>query len=97
MASALHSAPQRIRELSSVVADVDPEAEEIREAVKEIAAAAVNEWLRQDVVEGPPPDDYALLVEAVAKSNRLTIDDTEVEKTADIVGVETSGREEEEA
>ena len=66
-----------------------PESEEFLGAVEEIADAAVNEWLRQDVVEGPPPDAYALLVEAVAKSNRLVIDDTEVEKMAGEVAPET--------
>ena len=97
IAAALKAAPERVRELSSVVVDVDPGSEEWLEAVEEVADAAVNEWLRRDVVEGPPPDAYALLVEAVAKSNRLVIDDAEIEKMADTVGVETSGREGEEA
>ena len=79
---ALSDAPKKIKDLSSIVVDVEPEAEEFLEAVEEIADAAVNEWLRQDVVEGPAPDAYALLVEAVAKSNRLVIDDTEIEKMA---------------
>lgn len=43
-------------------------------------------------VEGPPPDAYALLVEAVAKRNRLVIDDAELEKMAG--EVEASGKEE---
>ena len=82
VSSALREAPEKIRDLSNVVVDVEPEAEEFLEAVEEIADAAVNEWLRQDVVEGPAPDAYALLLEAVAKSNRLVIDDTEIEKMA---------------
>ena len=94
VSSALREAPEKIRDLSNVVVDVEPEAEEFLEAVEEIADAAVNEWLRQDVVEGPAPDAYALLVEAVAKSNRLVIDDTEIEKMAG--EVETSAKEEEE-
>lgn len=94
MATALRGAPEKIRDLSSIVVDVDPECEEWREAVEEIADAAVNEWLRQDVVEGPPPDAYALLVEAVAKSNRLVIDDSEIEKMAG--EVEAGAKEEEE-
>ena len=93
--SALRNAPERVQDLSSVTVDVDPESGEWLEAVEEIADAAVNEWLRQDVVEGQPPDAYALLVEAVAKSNRLVIDDAEIEKMADTIVVETSGREEE--
>ena len=92
---ALRSAPEKIRSLSSIVVDVDPESDEWLEAVEEIADAAVNEWLRADVVEGPPPDAYTLLVEAVAKSSRLVIDDSEIEKMAG--EVEASGREEEEA
>ena len=95
VSSALREAPEKIRDLSNVVVDVEPEAEEFLEAVEEIADAAVNEWLRQDVVEGPAPDAYALLVEAVAKSNRLVIDDTEIEKMAG--EVEASREEKEEA
>ena len=57
-----------------------------------MADVAVNEWLRQDVVEGPPSDAYALLVETVAKPNRLVIDDAELEKMAG--EVEASGKEE---
>jgi hypothetical protein len=90
---ALRGAPEKIQDLSSIVVDVDPESEEWREAVEEIADAAVNEWLRRDVVEGPPPDAYALLVEAVAMSNRLVIEDSEVEKLA---GEVESNRQEEE-
>ena len=93
VAAALRAAPAKVRDLSSVVVDVEPESEEFLEAVEEIADAAVNEWLRQDVVDGPPPDAYTLLVEAVAKSNRLVIDDTEVEKMAG--EVEASAEEEE--
>ena len=43
VAATLRGAPAKVREPSSIVVDVDPEAEEIREAVKEIADAAVNE------------------------------------------------------
>ena len=73
--------------------DVEPESEEWLGAVEEIVDAAVDEWLRADVVEGPPPDAYALLVEAVARADRLAIDDTEVEKMAG--EVEAGGEEEE--
>ena len=73
--------------------DVEPESEEWLGAVEEIVDAAVNEWLRADVVEGPPPDAYALLVEAVTRADRLAIDDTEVEKMAG--EVEAGGEEEE--
>ena len=94
VASALRGAPEKIRDLSSVVVDVDPESDEWLEAVEEIADAAVNEWLRADVVEGPPPDAYALLIEAVARSNKLVIDDSEIEKMTG--EVEASDKEEEE-
>ena len=97
VAAALRAAPAKIRDLSSVVVDVEPESEEWLEAVEEIADAAVNEWLRADVVEGPPPDAYALLVEAVAKSNRLVIDDAEIEKMAGEVEAGNEEEEEEEA
>ncbi len=41
--AALRGAPAKVREPSSIVVDVDPEAEEVREAVEEIAGVAVNE------------------------------------------------------
>ena len=93
VASALRGAPERIRELSSIVVDVDPGSEEWLEAVEEIADAAVNEWLRQDVVEGPPPDAYTLIVEALARSDRLVVDDSEVEKMAGEVESNVEGEE----
>ena len=76
--------------------DVEEDDEEWREAVEEIADAAVNEWLRADVVEGPPPDAYAMLLAALAKSKKLVIDDAEIEKMAGEVE-QSAEKEEEEA
>ena len=55
------------------------------------------EWLRADAVEGPPPDAYAMLLAALAKSRKLVIDDSEIEKLAGEVEVEQSGEKEGEA
>jgi len=94
---ALRGAPERLRDLASIVVDVDVEDEEFRESIEEFADAAVNEWLRADAVEGPPPDAYAMLLAALAKSRKLVIDDSEIEKLAGEVEVEQSGEKEEEA
>ncbi|BES82749.1 hypothetical protein [Pyrodictium abyssi] len=88
---ALGDAPEILAKRADIVVDVDDE--EFREAVEEFADAAVNEWLRADVVEGPPPDAYAMLLAALAKSRRLVVDDAEIEKMAG--EVETGGGEEE--
>ncbi|NOZ89484.1 MAG: hypothetical protein GXO15_06125 [Crenarchaeota archaeon] len=91
---ALRGAPEQLQDLASIVVDVDEDDEDFREAVEEFADAAVNEWLRADVVEGPPPDAYAMLLASLAKSKKLVIDDSEIEKMADTVGVETGGERE---
>ncbi len=49
---ALGDAPDILAKRADVVVDVEAEDEDWREAVEEFADAAVNEWLRADVVEG---------------------------------------------
>ncbi len=63
------------------------------EALEEFADAAVNEWLRADMPEGPPPDAYALLLLSLAKSKRLVVDDSEVERMAGEVEISAKGEE----
>ena len=93
---ALGDAPEILRRRASIVVDVDVEDDEFRESIEEFADAAVNEWLRADVVEGPPPDAYAMLLAALAKSKKLVIDDAEIEKLAGEVE-QSAEKEEEEA
>ena len=50
----------------------------------------------EDTETGPPPDAYAMLLAALAKSRRLVVDDSEVEKMAGEVEAEQSGEGEEE-
>jgi hypothetical protein len=61
--------------------------------LEEFSDAAVNDWLRQDVVTGPPPDAYGMVLSSIARARRLIITDEEIEKLAG--EVESDKREEE--
>ncbi len=47
------------------------------------------------MVEEPPLDAYAMLLAALAKSRRLVVDDSEIERIAGEVEVEQNAEEEE--
>ncbi len=81
MKKSCQAAPSLLRDPAFIAVNVDKANGKFREALEKLAnAAAADEWLRQDVVEGPPSDAYARLLAALARSKRLVIDDSEVEK-----------------
>ncbi len=93
VARAFRGAPEKLQDLAYVVVDIDPD-DDLGEALEEIADAAVNEWLRQDVPEGPPPDVYVDILLNIARAGKLVVTDEEIEKIAG--EVEMGAREEEE-